>query len=354
MDFLQLTALSCMLNFFSGNPALECPPPSAAKTVKSISANPTKTNRVEPGATNIIFQSIDDGQTWQDISHGLPENEQPEGFFAGESDVYLRVKNEMYGSKSNLETPVWEKENALEPRCNSIAFNPSGVMAFNYEGQIYRKMPAIGTWVPVYTNFKKQSVRTIFETSDGAVFLGCDDGLYKSADRGRSWKQVLNEGWVMDLVESDGVLVGTGQHGILRSTDNGERWEWVINEGGVGIAIERIDGGFAAISYNTSTKSRRIRISFDSGKTWKAIDEGLQPSLSISSIKQMGRYLICGHPDGIFRSSDMGKTWNIVHSPVDNAFKITWNVVPSSDNRKVFKIYASGNVLYAVARDSGC
>ena len=126
----------------------------------------------------------------------------------------------------------------------------------------------------------------------------------------------------MDMVESEGVLIGTGQNGIMRSTDNGEHWEWVISEGGVGIAVERIDGGFAAISYNTSTKSRRIRISLDSGKTWKAIDEGLQPSLSISSIKQMGEYLICGHPDGIFRSSDMGKTWNIVHPSVDNAFKI--------------------------------
>jgi len=71
----------------------------------------------------------------------------------------------------------------------------------------------------------------------------------------------------------------------MRSTDNGERWEWVINEGGVGIAVERIDGGFAAISCNTSTQSRRMRISLDSGKTWKAIDEGLQ-SLSISSINK--------------------------------------------------------------------
>jgi len=155
------------------------------------------------------------------------------------------------------------------------------------------------------------------------------------------------------LVESEGVLIGTSQSGIIRSTDNGESWERVISEGGVGIAVERIDGGFAAISYNTSTKSRRIRISLDSGKTWKAIDEGLQPSLSISSIKQMGKYLICGHPDGIFRSSDMGKTWNIVHASVESTFKIP-NFLPSSDNRKVFKIYVSGNVLYAVARDSGC
>ena len=321
-----------------------------------LAAHPTTTTDAETGATDIIFQSKDGGQTWQDISQGLPEKEQPEEFFAGESDVYLRVNKVMYHSRSNLKTPLWEKENGLDPRSNSIAFNRSGVMAYNYDGQVYQKMSATGNWLPIYTNFKKQLMRTIFETSAGTIFLGSDHGLYKSADKGQSWKQVQNEGWVMDIVESKGVLIGTGQKGIMRSTDNGEHWEWVISEGGVGIAVERIDGGFAAISYSASTKSRRIRISLDAGKNWKAIDEGLQPSLSISSVKQMGPYLICGHPDGIFRSSDMGKTWSMVHSSVDNAFKIfaSWNTVPLNDDRKVFKIYVSGNVLYAVARNSGC
>jgi len=342
MHFLQISLLYYMLSFVSGDPALEYPSSSSTKMVRSIpiaiGTNPITTNNAKPAAANIILQSKDGGQTWQDISHGLPENEPPEDFFAGESDIYLRVKNEMYRSKSNLKTPVWEKEHVLDPRCTSIAFNHSGVIAYNNEGQVYQKMPSMGTWSPIYTNFKKKSVRTIFETSDGTIFLGCENGLYKSADRGRSWKQVLHEGWVMDLVESEGVLIGTGENGIMRSADNGERWEWVINEGGVGIAVERIDGGFAAISYDPKTISRRIRISSDSGKTWKAIDEGLEPSLSASSIKQMGEYLICGHPDGIFRSSDMGKTWNIVYS----------------SDRKMFKIYVSGNVLYAVAIDSGC
>ena len=349
MRFLHLTLLYFILNAFSSDPALEYPQSSPTK----ILADPATTNDVEPGVANIIFQSKDGGQTWQDISRDLPEIEQPEDFFAGESDLYLRVKDVLYRSKSNLETPVWEKENGLDPQSASIAFNRSGVVAYNYEGEIYQKVPSAGTWVPVYANFKTHSMRTIFETSDGTVFLGCDSGLYKSADRGENWERVQDEGWVMDIVESEGVLIGTGQKGIMRSTDNGEHWEWVISEGGVGIAIERIEGGFVAISCNTRTMSRRIHISLDKGKTWSAIDEGLQPSLFISSIKQMGNYLICGHPDGIFRSSDMGKTWSIVHPGVDNAFKAsvytnTWN--PG----KVFRIYVSGNIVYAVAKNSGC
>jgi len=152
--------------------------------------------------------------------------------------------------------------------------------------------------------------------------------------------------------------LATGQKGIMRSTDQGEHWEWVISEGGVGITVERINGGFAAIAYSTQTKSRRISISLDNGKTWKAIDEGLPPSLSISSIKQVGKYLVVGHPDGIFRSSDMGKTWHVVHQGVDPAipvFRTASSGAPANDKRKVFTIYASGNVLYAVARNAfGC
>lgn len=322
-----------------------------------IAAIPTTTHHVEPVATNVLFQSNDGGQTWQDISQSLPEHEQLEDFFAGESDLYMRVNNVMYRSKSNLKTPVWEKENSLEQRNASIAFNRSGVMAYNYEGQVYQKKSSTGSWLPVYTHFRKYTMRTIFEAADGTVFLGSDQGLFKSSDQGKNWKQIQHGGWVMEIVEAEGVLIATGQGGIIRSSDKGEHWESVISEGGVGIAVERIDGGFAAVSYSTITKSRRIRISLDHGKTWQAIDEKLAPSMNISSIKQVGKYLVVGHPDGIFRSSDMGKTWNMVQSGVDRAipiFRTASNVAPSHDNRRVFKIYVSGPVLYAVARNAGC
>jgi photosystem II stability/assembly factor-like uncharacterized protein len=187
--------------------------------------------------------------------------------------------------------------------------------------------------------------------------------VFKSMNGGLTWQETSEAPPEVEptasgnnMVKSEGVLLATGQQGIRRSTDNGEHWQWVISEGGVGIAIERIQGGFAAITYNTETKSRRIHISMDNGKTWQAIDEGLPPSPLISSIKQMGNHLICGHPDGIFLSPDMGKTWKNVHPGVDtNVFTFsTIGNIASGKPGKVFRIYVSGNVLYAVAVNAGC
>ena len=316
-----------------------CKPATDSSRTPVSNVNNTKT-----GFVNSVFTSADGGQTWQDISNGLPETGQPVGFFAGVSELYLHVKNGLYRSKGNLKTPVWEKESVpdLQPEAfwpgTSIAFNRSGAVAFNYNGQIYQKTPTAANWLPVLTNFKKHALRTVFESADGTVFLGYDHGLYKSADKGKNWKQV-QEGMIMNIVESEGVLVATGAKGIMRSTDNGEHWQWVISEGGVGIAIERINGGFAAISYNTKTESRKIHISLDQGKTWQAIDEGLRPSQFITSIKQMGNYLLCAHPDGIFQSADMGKTWKRVYPGIDPG---------------VFTLYVSGTTLYAVAGNAGC
>ncbi|WP_198175206.1 WD40/YVTN/BNR-like repeat-containing protein [Spirosoma telluris] len=143
----------------------------------------------------------------------------------------------------------------------------------------------------------------------------------------------------MKLVESNGVLMATSQKGILRSTDDGENWDCVISEGGVGIAVERINGGFAAITYNTQSETRRVRTSYDDGKSWQPIDADLPASLSIASIIEVGEYFFCGHPTGIFRSSDKGKTWKLLLPAIDN---------------KVFNLAVSGNVIYAIPRAGGC
>ena len=52
----------------------------------------------------IVFKSTDGGQTWQDISKGLPENLRKDSirgnsFFANDKGLFLRVGNELYHNK---------------------------------------------------------------------------------------------------------------------------------------------------------------------------------------------------------------------------------------------------------------
>jgi len=317
---------------FASDEALEFPASSP------ISNSQQKLSGNKSGVVNLVFKSADGGQTWQDISEGLPENLQGGGFFADDNGLYLRAGNGIYHSKPNSTTPFWKKE-IFPDEHSSITPGKTGIFAYNYDGQFLQKINGTSVWSPMYSNFQEKMVRTVFETAGGTVFIGSDNGLFKSTNSGKTWKQVHLGGWVMKLVESNGILLATSQGGIIRSSDDGENWDTVISEGGVGIAVECIQGGFAAITYNTSSETRRVRTSYDGGKTWQPIDADLPAQLSIASIIQVGEYFFCGHPIGIFRSSDKGKTWKLL--------------LPSIEN-KVFNLSVSGNVIYALPRDGGC
>ena len=215
-----------------------------------------KQNTNKPGVANIVFKSADGGQTWQDISKGLPENSAEGGFFANESGLYLRAGKGTYHSNPNSTTLFWQKE-IFPDKWSSITAGKSGMFAYNYWGQIVQKISGTSVWSPVYTNFQS-NIRTVFETARGAVFVGSDNGLYKSTDNGKTWKHVHAGGWVIKMVEQHGVMVATSMSGIIQSTDEGENWSVVISEGGVGIDVAPIKGGFAAINYNTASKTRSV------------------------------------------------------------------------------------------------
>lgn len=333
-----------------------------------------KASRLEN--VTIIYRSADGGETWQDISEGLPQKLQKEGvrrdgFFANDHGIYLRAGNGLYHSEKNSTTHFWSKE-MLPAKQSNIAPGNNGMFAYNFRGQFLKKIIGKSHWSPMYTNFQEQAVRlnrtidwmytnykekqvsSVFETMGGTTLIGSNNAVYKSTNNGKTWKYVPVEGWVMKIVEHNGVLLASSSKGTLRSTDDGENWDRVIIEGGANIAVERIDGGFAAIVNNKLTQRNSMHISLDDGKTWNIIGEELQPSQGsllmekigiftsssdVSSIKQTGKYLICGRSDGIFRSSDMGKTWEKLSLP--------------SPEKLGFDLSVSGNMIYAVP-NKGC
>ncbi|MFD0765612.1 WD40/YVTN/BNR-like repeat-containing protein [Mucilaginibacter lutimaris] len=343
------------------------------KEKKEVDKTTVKANS---SPVTIIYKSADGGQTWQDISAGLPENLRKEGvrkdgFFANENGFYLRAGNGLYHNESNPSSPSWTKE-IVPAKQRNIAPASNGMFAYNFRGQFLRKVNGQHDWVPMFKNFQEQAVRlngtkdwmyenftekqvsSVFENTAGTVFVGSNNAIYRSGDKGKTWKYVQVAGWVNKMVELNGVILAASSKGILRSTDNGEHWDSVMDEGGAGIAVEPIAGGFAAIVNNTTTQINTIHISLDGGKNWSEIGEELQPSqsslhmkkiglsktpLAVLAIKQMGKYLICGRTDGIFRSADMGKTWEQLPLPAIGNLG--------------FDLSVSGNVIYVVP-NKGC
>ncbi|HEX8529741.1 MAG TPA: exo-alpha-sialidase [Cytophagales bacterium] len=374
MKIICYLAFLLLLQFsFCYDWALELPQSSAQPDDQQ------KQKRDKTGAANIVFKSTDGGQTWQDISDGLPvplkadDTGGRDVFFADDNGLWLTDGNGIYHSKPNFTAPFWNKE-IFPNEHTSIAPGKAGIFAYSYHGGgIFQKTKGTGVWSPVFINFPAKRVFSVSETAGGTIFIGSDRGLFKSTNSGKSWKQ-LRDAPVGKIVESNAVLLANCQRGILRSTDGGESWALVISEGGVGIDIARIEGGFAAINYSTAAKTRRIRTSYDGGKTWQAIDAGLLPHGFIdpimppvnadlpsqgfsdstrhakdtnvlpmpeykTTIIQVGENFFCGHTDGIYRSSDKGKTWKLVHPSVKG---------------KMFILSVSGNVIYALQTESHC
>jgi photosystem II stability/assembly factor-like uncharacterized protein len=318
----------------------------------------TKAEKDEP--ENIVFKSTDGGQTWQDISKGLPENLREDAirgnnFFANDKGLFLRVGKGLYHSTPNTITPFWTKELFPEEHSNN-SHGSSGIFANNYWSVNLKKANGTSVWSPIFDKFSEPRIRGVFETAGATIFIGTDRGIFKTANSGKTWKHVYAGGWAGNMAESNGVLVSTSKRRMIRSTDNGENWALVISDSSVVFDVKQIKRGFAAITASSELGTRSLRTSCDGGITWQPTDDGLQEKVVIdsiwrtwndrprvraflTSIIQVGENFVCTHHDGIFRSSDKGETWELS--------------LPSVGG-KVFKLFVSGNVIYAIPSKGGC
>jgi photosystem II stability/assembly factor-like uncharacterized protein len=126
------------------------------------------------GIANIVFKSTDGGQTWQDISKGLPENLREDGIrgnslFANDKGLFLRVGNGLYHSTPNATAPFWTKEISPDEH-SSIAPGKPGIFAYHYWGVNLKTTNGTSVWSPIFENFQEPRIRSVFETAGGAIF----------------------------------------------------------------------------------------------------------------------------------------------------------------------------------------
>lgn len=242
--------------------------------------------------------------------------------------------------------------------------NPSEYYAAVASGNVWKTENNGTTWKPVFDNYGAYAtgVVKIDPNNYNVVWvgtgennhqraLGYGDGVYKSTDGGKSFKNMgLKQsrqigGIVIDPRNSDIVFVACegsawgpgGERGLYKTSDGGKTWEKVLNisdETGVNNVV--LDPSNPDIMYATSEQRRRhvfskigggpesaVYKSTDGGTSWNKTMKGLPSGdiggmgIDVSPVDPNVVYLIveaAGNSGGFFRSTDKGESWEKMNS----------------------------------------
>jgi photosystem II stability/assembly factor-like uncharacterized protein len=310
---------------------------------------------------SIIFQSSDGGKSWNDLSAGLPDSLQLNCGFVQDGEVFLGTRNgNLYTRKEK--TGVWELQNIDGNDKNDLITGifpgRTGIYVASFRNGFFRKATGTNVWQPMHTMLENKTVHAVLENSDGTLFVASPTGIYRSVDDGKTWKHVFAGGWTTSLVSDGKIVVASSSLGLLRSTDNGESWYCVLTDERSVYNTSIIENRLVALrvagpSYTPPNQTSwftfgyqhtppRISISADGGSTWQRMYEGLAQGQQMYGLEWNGEYLFCSHQDGISRSSNLGKTWELVF-PNSQA-----------DDFTRFELVVSGTMVYAILVQAGC
>ncbi|MDP6401198.1 MAG: T9SS type A sorting domain-containing protein, partial [Candidatus Marinimicrobia bacterium] len=238
------------------------------------------------GGTPALFYSENDDLSWTPL-YGI-NNPAPmfrDVIISGDGRIY--IPDFAYGVfYSDDYGQTWTGSGEFTPDgCAAFGLHPSGVLFAGLAsgiGYIHRSADNGSTWeaIPLPDYDSNYAVEHIHFNTQGHVFLGTINGIYRSTDVGASWDQV-NDGlngvqvYSMTIDDQGHIYILTTQPGLFdgyyRSMDNGSTWEaldWVqdIN---YALDIVAVDGHIYAIN------DQNIFITIDEGQTWSELTNGL-------------------------------------------------------------------------------
>ncbi|HCY41091.1 MAG TPA: glycosyl hydrolase [Prolixibacteraceae bacterium] len=253
--------------------------------------------------------------------------------------------------------PAW-----CSGRIGDLAVNPKNPKEYYVavaSGNVWKTVNGGTTFDPVFDKYGAYSIGVVkLDPANPNVVwvgtgennhqraLGYGDGVYKSLDGGKSFKNMgLKEsrqigGIVIDPRNPNTVFVACegsawgpgGERGLYKSADGGTTWEKVLNVSeNTGINNVVMDPANPDVMYATSEQRRRhifgkigggpesaVYKTTDGGKNWRKIMDGLPKvdiggmGIDVSPVNPNIVYLIVEaqlDKGGFFRSSNKGESW---------------------------------------------
>ncbi len=330
-----------------------------------------------------IYRSDDNGNTWQLKNNGLAGGswwalviDQSGGIFAGNLGAGV------YYSTDNGENWSGGIGNLADGIIKDLAINNAGELFASGNGGVHRSTDNGASWTQIVNGlgwmdvwslsfFQNGSNENIIAgTSGGGVFisqnngdlwqefnnglsnlkvyhtlenatndlfLGTQDGVFKSYDFGLNWVQSgINNEKVHSLVENNANNIFAGTRiGNFRSLDNGSSWN-LINTGFISGPVKDLDVHPNNMIFVLSENG--VSVSSDNGISWLRKNNGLiDTTYKELRINDQGNIFV-GTAIGIYRSDNNGDNWafkglagdlvqNIVFNTSGHVFAGTWGTI---------------------------
>ncbi len=246
-------------------------------------------------------------------------------------------------------------------RISDIAVNPSNPFEYYVavaSGGVWKTTNAGTTYQPIFDSQASYSIGcvTIDPSNHSTIWVGSGennnqrsvaygDGIYKSNDRGKSWKNMGLKNSehiakiIVDPTNSDVVYVASmgplwsegGDRGVYKTEDGGKNWKAVLSiDKHTGVSDLIMDPRNPNILYAAAQQRRRhvftyvgggpgsgMHKSVDGGTTWTKINSGLPANmgrigLAISPANNDYIYAVveaANGKGGTFRTTDGGNSW---------------------------------------------
>ena len=157
---------------------------------------------------------------------------------------------------------------------------------------------------------------------DGTIFSASTILMFKSTDRGASWRKIVVGDYPLSTyrafitavspayAQDQTVYVGTRQGDIYESVSGGEAgtWSLLANLGAPVLSLV-LSPQFPAEPVVYASTSSVIFKSDDAGATWQPAGPGGRPMLAISSDHSSDGTVFAGTDSGVFVTRDEGTTW---------------------------------------------
>jgi len=202
----------------------------------------------------------------------------------------------------------------------SVDRNAPGTIYFAHTAGIQVTHDRGATWQDASATLHRKYTAALRVDSSraGVLLAGNEEGIFRSADGGKSWRLAGAAGLSVLHIEQSPHdpcywLAGTEGGGLFASTDCGVSFE---SAGNLGVGRNLYDIAFDPNSPNRVAVAgwgTGVAVSEDRGKTWESRNTGL-PASSTWSVAfdpaHPGGLYASVHEEALYVSNDAGKTWS--------------------------------------------